>query len=145
MSDVGVLWVMMHTASREYPGAAVTPDVQLRDVISEDLPIFFQHQLDQEAVDMAAFPPRDRDAFMVHWRTKLLGDDTGIAKTILLDGRVAGNIVSFERAGEREVGYWIGREFWGRGVATKALSRFLRLVKWRPLYARVAKYNVASI
>jgi RimJ/RimL family protein N-acetyltransferase len=120
-------------------------DVHLRDVVSEDLPIFFQHQLDQEAVDMAAFPPRDKGAFMTHWRTKVLGDDTVVAKTIVVDGRVAGNIVSFERSGEREVGYWIGREFWGGGVATKALSEFLRLVTSRPLYARVAKHNVASI
>jgi RimJ/RimL family protein N-acetyltransferase len=123
----------------------VTGDVQLRDVSSEDLPIFFEHQRDQEAIDMAAFPPRDRDAFMAHWKGKVLGDETVIARTILLDGQVAGNIVSFERSGEREVGYWIGKEFWGKGVATRALSEFLHYVKARPLYARVAKHNIASI
>jgi RimJ/RimL family protein N-acetyltransferase len=123
----------------------MTGDVQLRDVTSDDLPIFFEHQLDQKAIDMAAFPPRDREAFMSHWTTKVLGDETVIVKTILLDGQVAGNIVSFERSGEREVGYWIGEEFWGKGVATKALSEFLNLVKARPLYARVATQNVASI
>jgi RimJ/RimL family protein N-acetyltransferase len=30
-------------------------------------------------------------------------------------------------------------------IATKALSEFLRLLKTRPLYARVAKDNIASI
>jgi RimJ/RimL family protein N-acetyltransferase len=53
--------------------------------------------------------------------------------------------VSFMNAGEREVGYWIGREFWGRGIATLALAGFLRLEERRPLHARVVRHNVASI
>ena len=48
-------------------------------------------------------------------------------------------------AGEREVGYWIGKKYWGRGVATRALAAFLRLEARRPLYANVARHNVASI
>jgi RimJ/RimL family protein N-acetyltransferase len=48
-------------------------------------------------------------------------------------------------SGEWEVGYWIVREFWGRGVATRALSGFLRLEARRPLYASVAHHNVDSI
>jgi len=60
--------------------------------------------------------------------------------------RVAGNVVSwFEGDGRRVVGYWIGREYWGRGVATKALSEFLGHVETRPLFAHVAKHNIASI
>ena len=46
---------------------------------------------------------------MAHW-TKILADETVIKKTVLFDGRVAGNVVSFEQECEREVGYWIGRE-----------------------------------
>jgi RimJ/RimL family protein N-acetyltransferase len=121
-----------------------TDDVTLRDVTESDLPMFFEHQLDPEANRMAAFPARDRSAFMAHW-TRILGDDTITKKTVLFDGQVAGNVVSFEQDGQREVGYWIGRRFWGRGVATAALSAFLDLLKTRPLYARVAKHNVASI
>ncbi len=121
-----------------------TIDVLLRDVTEDDLPIFFEHQLDPDATHMAAFPARDRDAFMAHW-TKILGDETITKKTILFDGQVAGNIVSFEQAGEPLVGYWIGKEYWGQGVATKALSQFLGHVKTRPLYARAAKHNIASI
>ena len=121
-----------------------TDDVSLRDVTNNDLPIFFEHQLDPEANRMAAFPARDRSAFMVHW-TRILGDDTITKKTVLFAGQVAGNVVSFEQSGQREVGYWIGRRFWGKGVATAALSAFLTLVKTRPLHARVAKHNVASI
>ncbi len=93
---------------------------------------------------MAAFPARDKDAFTAHW-TKILSDDTVVKKTIVLDGQVAGNVVSFDLCGERLVGYWIGREYWGKGVATKGLTEFLGEVKVRPLHARVAKHNAASI
>jgi RimJ/RimL family protein N-acetyltransferase len=116
----------------------------LRDVKEDDLPVFFEHQLDPDATRMAAFPPRDRNAFMAHW-TRILADETVIKKTILFDGDVAGNVVSFVRSGEREVGYWIGKNYWGKGVATKALSEFLDHIETRPLYGHVARHNVASI
>ena len=45
----------------------------------------------------------------------------------------------------RLVSYWIGKEHWGKGVATRALAAFLHIVTERPLHARVAKHNVASI
>jgi RimJ/RimL family protein N-acetyltransferase len=121
-----------------------TDHVSLRDVTEGDLRIFFEHQYDPEANRMAAFPARDRSAFLAHW-TRILGDETITKKTVLFEGQVAGNVVSFEQNGQREVGYWIGRRFWGMGVATAALSAFLELVETRPLYARVAKHNVASI
>ncbi|MFN8597171.1 MAG: GNAT family protein [Anaerolineae bacterium] len=116
----------------------------LRDVIASDLPIFFEQQLDPVANDMAGFPARDREAFMAHW-AKNLPNASNIHKTILHGDQVAGNIVSWEHDGEREVGYWLGREFWGKGIATQALAAFLEIVTARPLYAHVVKYNVASI
>jgi RimJ/RimL family protein N-acetyltransferase len=122
----------------------MTGDVILRDVTEGNLPIFFEHQLDPEATRMAAFPARNRKAFMAHW-TRILADETVIKKTILFDGHVAGNVVSFVQSGEREVGYWIGKEYWGKGVATEALSEFLGHVETRPLYAHVARHNTASI
>jgi RimJ/RimL family protein N-acetyltransferase len=122
----------------------MTGDVILRDVTDDDLPVFFEHQLDPDATRMAAFPARDRKSFMAHW-TRILADETVIKKTILFDGHVAGNVVSFVHSGEREVGYWVGKNFWGKGVATEALSVFLGHVETRPLYAHVARHNVASI
>ncbi len=121
-----------------------THGVRLRDVTRGDLPILFEHQSDPEASRMAAFPMRERDAFMTHW-ARILRDRTVIKKTILLDDHVAGNVVSFVRLAAREVGYWIGRSYWGQGVATQALSELLREFRERPLYARVALHNVASI
>ncbi|NTU62534.1 MAG: GNAT family N-acetyltransferase [Chloroflexi bacterium] len=120
------------------------PNTHLRNVLVSDLPIFFEQQLDPVATQMAAFPARDRDAFMAHW-TKIMADETNILKTILYDDQVVGNIVSWEHDGEREVGYWLGREFWGKGIATRALAAFLEQVTLRPLYAYVAKHNLASI
>ena len=116
----------------------------IRDVIKTDLTIFYEQQLDPEATQMAAFPSRDRDAFMAHW-AKIMGNDNVTLKTILFDGRVAGNIVSWDQSGQWLVGYWIGREYWGKGIATKALAKLLEIVKTRPLYAHVAKHNVASL
>lgn len=122
-------------------------DVTLREVRDEDLPIFFEQQRDPEANQMAAFTsgrPDDRDAFMAHW-ARIRSDDTNINRTILAAGEVAGNIACFRDFGELEIGYWLGRAFWGRGVATEALAAFLREIAERPLYARVAQDNVASL
>ena len=47
--------------------------------------------------------------------------------------------------GELEVTYWLGKAYWGRGIATQALAAFLRVQQRRPLIARVAKDNIASI
>lgn len=118
-------------------------DIQLRDVAESDLPIFFEQQLDPEATQMASFPSRNREAFLAHW-SKIMADDSVVLKTILFNGNVAGNMVCFEQLGEREVGYWLGREYWGKGIATRALKQFLKEIETRPLYAHVAKQNVAS-
>ena len=117
--------------------------VQLRAVVEADLPIFFEHQRDPESNAMAAFPARDREAFDAHW-AKILADPTTTNRAILLDGVVVGNITSWEQEGERPVGYWIDRAHWGRGIASRALPAFLRIVTARPLVAHVAKHNVAS-
>jgi len=119
-------------------------DVLLRDVTESDLPILFEQQLDPEANQMAAFAARDWEAFMAHW-TRLLSDAALIKKTILSEGQVAGNIGKWEQSGQSLIGYWIGKQYWGKGIATKALAAFLDLVKERPLYAHVAKHNIASI
>ncbi len=46
---------------------------------------------------------------------------------------------------ERDVSYWLGKEFWGQGIATSALALYLDLIRERPLYARAAKDNLGSI
>jgi len=73
----------------------------------------------------------------------MVKEDT-ILRTIEVDGQVAGHLVSWEMEGEREVGYWLGKEFWGKGFATQALKQYLEIVTHRPLAAHVAKHNPAS-
>lgn len=121
--------------------------VSLRRVEAEDLPIFFAHQLDPEATRLAAFPSRDREAFLTHWTTKILGNPASTNRTILFGGRVAGYIGAWTDADTRErfLCYWLGREFWGRGIASAAVLQVLRSESTRPLIARVVKHNVGSI
>ncbi len=119
-------------------------EVRLRDVEPGDLPIYFENQRDPLAVEMAAFQPRDHEGFTAHW-AKTLADETNLTRTVLLDGEVAGSIGSWVADDGREVGYWLGRSYWGRGVATAALAAFLQEIDERPLLAHVASHNVGSI
>jgi RimJ/RimL family protein N-acetyltransferase len=118
--------------------------VFLREVIDADLPVFYRHQQDPEASRMAAFPIREVEPFMAHW-AKIRSDPTVLARTILYREAVAGNVGSYDQDGTRLVGYWIGRAFWGQGVATRALTAFLSIDRHRPLVAHVAQSNRASI
>lgn len=118
--------------------------IQLRPVTESDLPVLFEHQREPEANAMAAFPARDRDAFMAHWG-KILGNESLVAMAVVVDGCVAGHVGCWMQDGLRLVGYWIGKEYWGKGVATQMLSLFIQHVADRPLHAHVAKQNVASI
>jgi RimJ/RimL family protein N-acetyltransferase len=121
----------------------VSDVIELRDVIDSDLEILFEHQADPVANEMAAFPARDRDSFMAHW-AKNLANESNVTKTILYNGDVAGTIMCFFMEGKREVGYWIGREYWGKGIATEALAQLLKSLETRPLYGYVAKHNIGS-
>lgn len=122
------------------PGTAIV----LRDVEPADLEIFYEHQRDEDAALMAAFPSRDRDSFMAHW-AKIRVDPNVVLRTIEVEGETAGNIVSWVTQDERDVGYWLGREFWDRGIATAALRRFITdVISERPLIARVATHNAGS-
>ena len=117
--------------------------IHIRDVTESDLPILYEQQLDPEATAMAAFPSRDHDAFMAHW-AKIMVYEKNIIKAISYDGEVAGYILSWEMEGEREVGYWIGKAYWGKGIATQALAEYISIVKTRPLMAHVARHNIGS-
>ena len=126
------------------PSGSVVPVSVLRDVELSDIDAFFEHQSDPGAAAMAVFPARDREAFEAHWR-RLLADDSLVTRTIVADGAVAGNIGCWTQDGLRLVGYWVGRDFWGRGLATTALAELAAEIPERPLHAWVAATNVGSI
>jgi len=119
---------------------------ELREMRDEDLAVLFEHWADPVAAHMAAFTApdhMDRDAFERRW-SRIRADETTINRVIVADGEVAGTIGSWGDPGEREVTYWIGRSYWGKGIATCALKAFLSVDLSRPLRARVAFDNVAS-
>jgi RimJ/RimL family protein N-acetyltransferase len=120
-------------------------EVSLRDTVPADIEDFFGHERDPEAARRANFTPREYEAFADHWTSAILGDDTVGAQTVLVDGVVAGNVVSWWQDDLRTVGYWFGREFWGRGVGTAALRLYLEKERVRPLYADADIGNTASI
>lgn len=121
----------------------MTEDVSLRDVESADLDVFYLHQQDPAANRMAAFPARGRDAFIQHWHG-ILADDQVFKQTIMAAGDVAGNVVCFQRSDELLLGYWLGQDYWGQGIATRAVGMFVQTIPTRPIHAYVAKQNVAS-
>jgi RimJ/RimL family protein N-acetyltransferase len=121
-------------------------ELTLRELRDEDLPLLFEQWADPVAVHMAAFTAPDHldwDAFERRW-SRLRADETVLARVIVVDDDIAGTIGSWGDAGEREVTYWIGRSYWGKGIATNALKAFLAVDRSRPLHARVASDNVAS-
>ena len=121
--------------------------ITLREVEPSDLETFYQHQLDPEAIRMAAFifrDPKDKVAFDAHW-DKILKSSQNINRTIVADGQVAGYVACFPDGEHMEVTYWLGREFWGRGLATQALNKMLQLIVARPIFARAAADNIGSI
>ena len=81
---------------------------------------------------------------MAHW-ARILADPGITIRTILVEGQVAGHVLVHGWFGDPEITYWIGKAFWGQGVASLALAQFLNIVTVRPLYARVAKDNLASL
>ena len=118
--------------------------LRLRRLLESDLQVLFDHQPEPEANRLAAFPAREPAAFMEHWHG-IMADRKVMIRTILFHGQVTGYVMRFPWHEKQEIGYWIGRAFWGQGIATEAVSQFLRFCKTRPLFAGVARQNLPSM
>ncbi len=121
-----------------------TGTVELVKVQRAHLEVFFRNQQDTEANDLAKVFPRDRDEFEAHW-ARIMDDPETIARSIVYEGEVVGNINAFWVESQMNVGYWIDKAHWGKGIATRALRGLLGIVEIRPIIARVAMGNVGSI
>ena len=123
-------------------------DVGLRPVADEDLDALFAMMRDPVAVRMAAFTPPDPDdraAFDERVARRRRSPEIR-ERAVTVDGELVGSIASFVMDGETAIAYWIERAWWGRGVAGRALSEFLREVTVeRPLVARAASDNAGSL
>jgi RimJ/RimL family protein N-acetyltransferase len=118
--------------------------IRLRNVERDDLPRMYEMQLDPESNRLAVTIPRSAEAFEAHW-ANVLRDPSVTAKAILLGEKVVGNVSCFQRDAQSNVGYWVSREHWGKGIASRALELLLLEVSTRPLYAHVATSNGASL
>ncbi|XVV08269.1 GNAT family N-acetyltransferase [Actinoplanes sp. CA-131856] len=122
-------------------------EVALRPIEDADLDALFDQMRDPASVRMAAFTaedPDDRSAFDDHM-AKIRARDDVTNRVITLDGRLVGSIAAFVIEGDTEVTYWIDRAHWGQGIAGRALALLLAEVPIRPILARAASDNVASI
>lgn len=121
--------------------------VELREILDSDIDVFFDQQLDEQSNWMAGYAmenPRDYAGFRTHW-TKMMSDASFSGRTILWNDQVAGHVLCVELLSKPSVAYWIGKEYWGRGIATEGVRQFVGLVPTRPLYARVLADNHGSI
>lgn len=118
--------------------------IRLRTIEQSDLPTIFEFQLDSESNQMAFTHPRSKEEFDSHWE-KSLADPKVVVRAIVAGDSLAGCIACFDCEDKNYIGYWIGKQFWGKEVATAALKRLLTEVNTRPLHSRVAITNVPSI
>lgn len=104
-------------------------------------------QLDPVSNQLAGTKPREWETFSAHWE-EILRDPVGAGVTprvIVVDGTIVGSIDVFKREGVEFIGYWLARGQWGRGIAGRAIALMLGEVATRPLFARVAGHNAASL
>ncbi len=96
------------------PAAAVV----LRDVIESDVPLFFDQQMDPEANHMVAFTAKESEdwaVFQAHW-VGFMDDESVAIKTLPFNGQVTGHDLRYREVGRTEVSYWLGKEYWGKGI-----------------------------
>ncbi|HVZ94744.1 MAG TPA: GNAT family N-acetyltransferase [Phycisphaerales bacterium] len=137
----------------ETPNKPRFQEVRLRAIEPADLPALYEIQLDPEANALAMVIPRTWETYEPLMQN-VLTNPAVVARAIIGDGALVGSISCFPRveknaAGKDEeqkwIGYWIAREHWGRGAATRALALLLPELEWRPLHARIASTNIASL
>lgn len=121
-------------------------NITLTETEEDDLNTFFLFQLDKEANYLAAFTskdPNDKTEY-INKHTRHLTDPTINMRTIKANDEIVGSVAKFVIENDVEITYWIDRKFWGQGIATTALKKFLILEQIRPIYGRVAFDNYSS-
>ena len=118
--------------------------IHLRPVLPTDLPRLFEIECDAEANRLAGTKPRDFATFNARW-AEVSAEPSVVARAVIDGGAMVGCICAFKQEDLNSIGYWITREHWGKGYATRAIALLLAEVSTRPLYARVAAHNAASL
>lgn len=120
-------------------------EISLIPTESTHIQHFFKFESDPVAVKMAAFAslPKDFASFHSMW-TRRIENPSSLHRTILLGEAIVGGIMSYEIEGHRCIGYWVDRNYWGKGVATTALKLFLETELRRPITATCVSDNIGS-
>ena len=136
------------------PAARQSAEISLRRVEPRDLPTLFRQQSDPESNAMAGTVARTAEAFDIAWEQNFANPRLE-ARVILMGSggvgsgggksQIVGAVSCFQRDGRDLVGYWIAKEHWGKGIASRALGLLLKDVPRRPLGAFAAKANAASV
>lgn len=128
---------------------ALPTDIKLRRTTTSDVRVLHAFELDEASNQLAGTKPRDWETFRARWDEILAdadGTKTGVTpRVILADGVVVGAVNVSPHDGGDSIGYWIAREYWGRGIATRAVGLMLGEFARRPLYATAAGNNLPSI
>jgi RimJ/RimL family protein N-acetyltransferase len=133
----------------------VTDRCVLRPFREADVPSLVKHANDREVWLQLRdrFPHPYTLADARHWLERLERSDPLTHFAVEVDGEAAGGIGLEPQvdvhALSAEVGYWLGRAVWGRGVATAAVRALTDFVferdKWQRLFANVFSTNPASM
>lgn len=121
--------------------------IDLRALKKRDADAVFAMMREPEGVRMAAFTtedPDDRTSFD-EWMSRHRASPDVEMYVITEDGDFVGTAGAFTIDSDREVTYWVRRAQWGRGIATEALRILVSREPVRPLFARAAAANLASI
>lgn len=121
-------------------------NIQLSKTIEADLYTLFEFQLDKEAIHWAAFTPsnpNDQTAYLEKYK-KHIADPSINMQTIKINDEIVGSLAKYVMENEAEITYWVDRKYWGQGIATNALTEFLKTELIRPIYGRVAFDNLGS-
>jgi RimJ/RimL family protein N-acetyltransferase len=117
--------------------------IALRQRSLADDELHFTWQADPVQVKTTV-PARSRPDFEA-WLAKISSEPTNLIRTITRDGAMVGTINTFFIGHERFIGYRVGNEHWGQGIATEAIRLMIQVDAHRPLLAVVLTSNVASV
>ena len=85
--------------------------------------------------------------------TKVLNNEFGVQKAIVVDEQAVGGVTVFLKTENfrhtAELGYWLGEKYWKRGIMTDAVKEFVTYVftefpHLQKIYATVFDFNIAS-
>jgi RimJ/RimL family protein N-acetyltransferase len=124
-------------------------EISIRRTTAADVPSLFAFECEPEANERAGTKPRDWSTFQARW-AEILADVDGtrtrvVPRVILADGEVVGAVNISPQGDADSLGYWIAKDHWGRGIASRAVALMLAEFTRRPLYATVAAGNLASL